>query len=167
MGAISAKGTFVGEGVFRVRSVHGVTGVLLARAERFPTADAVLAVTARGVKPGNAHPITLFYRGDALPQVRHVTHPLVAGYKGQLGLDRPVAVGGMNVGMADATCHDLHQNLPFSGLRHRDLFNRKRFTELANERGFHGFTHNCFLLSFPSLRGESDRRQISLEPIIN
>ena len=63
----------------------------------------------------------------------------MAGYKGQLGFHRPVAMGGMNVGVAEARCLDLHDNFSYPWLWNGDVFNLQRGPEIMDNSSFHVF----------------------------
>src|ERR1700729_2957452 len=60
---------------------------------------------------------------------------LVAGDERRRGLDRPVAVRGVDVGVAQTARLDLHAHLPRQEFRHRDPLDGKWATELMDNGG--------------------------------
>ncbi len=69
------------------------------------------------------------HRGDE-------AHALVAGNEGRVGLDRPVALGGVQVGVADAAGLDLDQHVTRTWARHWHFFDGQRLVEGAYDGGF-------------------------------
>jgi len=106
-------------------------------AKRFPSGDAELAVPACRVQPGNADAVAFLDMLDAGADRGHVTHPFVAGDEGQGRLDRPVAIGGMQVGVADARGNHLDQHLPGRHFRHGHFLDLQRLSKLEDDGGFH------------------------------
>ena len=131
----------IGHHVFGEAAVHRVAGVLLALAERLPAAEAVLAVAAGGVEPGHADPVALLDVLDAAADGGDVADALVAGDERRVRLDRPVALGGVQVGVADARGVDRHLDHAGARLGDRHLVDGQRLAELANDGGFHGLGH--------------------------
>ena len=86
----------------------------------------MLAVAAGGVQPGHADPVALLDRRDAGADGRDGADALVAGNEGRRGLHRPVAVGGVQVGVAHARGLDLDQDLARARLGYRHLLDRQR-----------------------------------------
>ncbi len=56
-------------------------------------------------------------------------------------LDRPISLGRMQVGVADAGGGDLHQDLAGAGHRHLDFLEAQRLAEGVYHCGFHGLGH--------------------------
>jgi hypothetical protein len=65
-------------------------------------------------------------------------HALVAGDQRQRGLDRPVAVRRVNVGVAQATRLDPDEHLAVTRLGLGDVLDPQRLGEVMNDGGFHG-----------------------------
>ena len=143
----------IGDGVLGEAAVDRVAGVLLGLAQGLPTAQAVLAVATGAVQPGNPHPIAFLDVVDALTHRGDFADAFMAGNKWRIGLDRPVAVGGVQVGVADPGGGDLDQNLAPGGARHLDLLEGQGLTELTNDGGFHGALHCCAPCPDPGKKG--------------
>lgn len=128
----------VGQYVFGIAAVHRVAGVLLALAEGLPAGQAVLAAAAGGVQPGDADPVAFLHSGHSAAHRGDVADAFVTGNERQRRLHRPVALGGMQVGVADAGGFDLHQYLPGAGQRNLDFLDPQRRAVGVHDRGFHG-----------------------------
>ena len=76
----------------------------------------MLAVAARGIEPGDADAVAFLDVRDAGAHRGDVAHTLVARDEWRCGLDRPVAVGGMQVGVTHAARRDLDEDLAGPGL---------------------------------------------------
>ena len=70
-----------------------------------------------------------------------MTHPLVSRNEGRAGLHRPVAIGGVQVGVADARGLDLHQDAARRDFRDRHFLDRQRLAEGTHHRRLHGLRH--------------------------
>src|SRR5919206_4282325 len=80
-------------------------------AERLPAGDAVVAGSARPAEPGDRDAVAELNFGHAGAEALDDPDALVAGNEGQLRLDRPVAVGGVNVGVAKPRSLDPNDDL--------------------------------------------------------
>ena len=132
----------VGGGVLAEAAVDRVTHHLLLVAQRLPAGHAVVATAARVAEPGHRDAVTDRDLVSAIAdsvfarrELRDDADTLVARYERWRGLDRPVAVRGVDVGMAQAARLDLHAQLPVIELRHRDLLDSQRAGEVADDRG--------------------------------
>jgi hypothetical protein len=56
-------------------------------------------------------------------------------------LYRPIALRGVQVGVAYAARLDLHHDVAGARLRHLDLLDSQRLVELTHYSGFHGLVH--------------------------
>jgi hypothetical protein len=65
-------------------------------------------------------------------------HALVARDQRQRGLDRPVAVRGMDVGVAEAAGLDPDEHLAVARLRLGDVLDGQRLGEIVDDGGLHG-----------------------------
>jgi hypothetical protein len=128
----------IGQCVVGKAAVDRIAGIGLRLAQGFPAAYAVAAEAAGAVKPGHAHAIAFLDMLDVLAHRRHIAHALVAGNEGRMRLDRPVAFGCMQIGVADAGSSDLDQDLIVCRSGHRHFFNRERLPEGTHHGGFHG-----------------------------
>ena len=92
----------VAQRVFGKAAVDRVAGVLLALAQRLPAAQAVRAMAAGRVQPRNADAVALLDMVDTGAHCGDIgPRPSWPGMKGGW-FDRPVALGGVQVGVADA-----------------------------------------------------------------
>ena len=66
---------------------------------------------------------------------------LMAGDEGGIGFHRPVAFGGVKVGMAHTRGLDRDLDHARTRLGDRHLIDAERFSEFAHNSGFHGFCH--------------------------
>jgi hypothetical protein len=101
--------------VLGVAAVDGVTGIALLQAQSLPAGQAVLAGAARVTQPRHGHPLPELQASDAVADGVNWAHALVARHERRGWLDRPVAVGGVNVGIAQAGGLHPDRDLP----RHR------------------------------------------------
>jgi len=101
----------------------------------------MLAVAAGRVEPGHPDTVALLYdrypRADGGDQ----TDPLVAGNERRHRLHRPVAVGGMKIGVADATGLGLDQNLTGTRSGNVEIAERQGLAELLDDGGVHFAGH--------------------------
>ncbi|KAG1254351.1 hypothetical protein G6F57_011027 [Rhizopus arrhizus] len=98
-------------------------------------------MATRRVQPGDADPV-------AFPDVPYpashghdVPHALVAGDEWRVRFHRPVALGGVQVGVAYATGLDPDQYLARPRARYRDFLDHQWFAELTHDSGLHGWIH--------------------------
>src|SRR6478735_860223 len=128
----------VGDGVFRVAAVATVAGVDLLLAEGFPAVHAVVAVAARAAEPGQGDPISDGDVLDAVADTLDDADALVARDERQRGLDRPVAVCGVDVGVAQAGGLDPDQNLTCLRNRFVELPDGQALGEVGDHSCLHG-----------------------------
>lgn len=95
-------------------AVAAVAGIVLVLAKRFPAGFAILAAQAGVVQPGDADSIAFVEFGDAGTEGCDNSGRLVPGDERRRRLDRPVALCGMQIGMAYAAGDDLHQYLAWA-----------------------------------------------------
>ncbi|MCY1293477.1 hypothetical protein D9M70_427380 [compost metagenome] len=124
--------------IFGITAVYRIAGVLLLFAEGFPAGQAVFAAAAGGVQPGHADAVAFLHPGHPGAHRGDVADALVPGNERQARLHRPVALGGVQVGVADAGRLDLHQHLPGAGQGDFHFLDPQRFAEGVDYRGFHG-----------------------------
>jgi hypothetical protein len=132
----------IGHDILGESAVHRIAGVLLLGAERLPAAEAMLAVAAGGVEPGHADPIALLHVPDGRAHGGDVADAFVTRDEGRAWLDRPVALGGMQIGVADAGGRDFHQDLIVGRLRDGHFFDCQRLAEFADDSRLHGLGHD-------------------------
>jgi hypothetical protein len=92
----------ISDHVLGVSAVHRIARVLLIVTERLPAAETMLAATARGVQPRHADAISFLDALDVGADGRDIANALVPGNERQRGLDRPVALGCVQVGVTHA-----------------------------------------------------------------
>src|ERR1700728_641610 len=127
----------VGEEVFSKTAVPGVAAELRLSTHRFPTSQAVLAVTTRRVEPRHPDSITLLHSCGARSNGSDQTDSFMARNERKCGLHRPVAVGRMEIGMAYAAGFSFDQDLTWSGRGNVPFLKLQRFSELLDDRGVH------------------------------
>ena len=125
----------VGRGVLAEGSVERVAHVLLLEAQRLAAGDAVVAGATGVAEPWHRHALAERHLGDAGAELAHDADALVAGNEGRCGLDRPVAVGGVDVGVAEPRCLHLHPDLPRLEWRARDILDGEWEVKRADDRG--------------------------------
>src|SRR6266540_4183649 len=125
-------------GVLRVAAVQEVAGVELLLAQRLPAGVAVLAGAAGVTEPRQGDPVAGGYLGHPGTEALHDPDPLVAGDEGQVWLDRPVAVRGVDVGVAQAGGLDPDDDLTRARLGFGYVLDQQRFGEVVDDGGFHG-----------------------------
>jgi len=144
----------VGEAILGKGAIDRIAGVLLAAAQRFPAGAAGRAATAGGVQPRNADTVAFLDAGYAGTELGDIADAFMAGNEGRVRLDRPVAIGGVQVGMADAGRFVLDEDLARSRLRNGHLLDHQRLAEFTDDGSFHHLGHVCLspLLSLKSER---------------
>jgi hypothetical protein len=128
--------------ILGIGAVDRVAGPLLATTQRLPARRAALTGSTGPAQPGDGHPVALGDLGDPGPKGGDDADPLMAGDQRQLWLDRPVAMGGVDVGVAQPGRLHPHQDLPESRLRHRHLLQLQGRLELMD----HGCQHGGLLV---------------------
>src|ERR1039458_2496045 len=133
----------IGGGVLTEAAVDRIAHHLLLKAQRLPARHAILTAATRVAKPGHRDAVTDRDLAHAGRDLRDDADALVTGDERRRGLDRPVAVRGVDVGVAEATRLDLHAHLSRTELRHRDLLDGQRAAEVVDDRGAVG--GGCYL----------------------
>jgi hypothetical protein len=101
----------------------------------------MLARATRVVQPRDADGVSLLQARDARTDSGNYAGTLMSGDEWRPGLDRPVALGGVQVRVTHAGCRDLDDNLPGARCGHRHFLDSQRLLELVHHRGFHGLGH--------------------------
>ena len=122
-------------------AVYAVAGVVLRVTEAVPAGHAILASTTCIVQPGNARVIAFLQADDVRAARRDDPDAFMAGDKRQRRLCRPIAVGGMQVGVTDAARNDLDQNLARPRGGNRNFLDAQRLAERVHHAGSHRFRH--------------------------
>ena len=131
----------IGQCVFGKGAIDGISRIDLRLAERFPTRPAVLASAAGRMQPRNADPVALFDATHAWPKGSHVTDTFVTRNKGRLWFHWPVSLGGMQIGVADASRLDANEDFASPRFGNWHLLEHKRFPEALNDSRLHHFRH--------------------------
>jgi hypothetical protein len=127
--------------VFGERPVHAVAAVVLALAERLPAGRAVFAAAAGVVQPGDADRVAFLEPAYTGTERGDDAGALVSGDESRRRFHRPIAVRGVQVGVADAGGDDLHEHLAGAWRGYRDLFDRQRLAERMHDRRAHHLRH--------------------------
>ena len=127
-------------------SVHVVARVLLFRAQRLPSSDAVGAVNTGAVQLRDAHSIALGHVRHSRARGGDEASTFMARNEWKRWLHGPVTVDRMQVGVADTARHDLHENLSFTRRRDRGFLNAELLSEFVCHCGKHGFGHRSFFV---------------------
>src|SRR6185295_16120460 len=94
-----------------VGAVAAVAGVDLMGAQGLPALDAPFALTACPPEPRNCDSLAQLRAGDARPVPDNDADAFVTRHEGNRRLDRPITVGGVDVGVAEATRFQLYEDL--------------------------------------------------------
>jgi len=92
----------VGQDVFGEPAVLGVAAKLRLAADRLPRGQAVFAMAAGGVEPGHADTVAFLDDANAGAERDDDPDTFVARDKGWCRLQRPITIGGVEIGVADA-----------------------------------------------------------------
>ena len=101
-----------------------------------PAGHAKLALTAGVVQPGDADRVSLLQPVDVRAHGGNNTDPLMTGNEGERRLGRPIAVGSMEVGMADPGGDHLDQDLAPLRRGNRNLLDGQRLAERPTTAAF-------------------------------
>ena len=134
--------------ILGIAAVDEVAGVAPLLAHRLPAGHAEFALAAGVVQPRHADQIALLDVGDAGPECRDGADALVTGNQGQLRLHRPIAVHGVQVGVADTTRRHLDQYLARPGRGYGHILDHERVPELVHACRLHRFRHGLVLHVF-------------------
>jgi hypothetical protein len=140
-----------------VAAVDGAAGDGLALAKIFPTIAAELALAAGGVNPGNAGTVADGEVADGGALLDYAADHFVAEDERELEVgieDGPVAVGQVQIGVADAAGFDLEEDVVGAAGRPRDFLEAQRLLELVED----GSSHRDFS-PFVILRPEAEESQ--------
>jgi len=127
----------IGKNVFGEAAVPRVAGVLLFLTQCLRAAQTVLAIATGGIEPGDADSVAFLHVPHARADGDDVAHALMTRDKRWRRLDRPVAVCGVEVGVANARRGDLDEDLSRADFRCRHFFDRQRLAEFTDNGCFH------------------------------
>ncbi|KAF1852498.1 hypothetical protein Lal_00037231 [Lupinus albus] len=131
----------IGQTIFGKAAVDRIAGVLLFGTQGFPAGAARRAATTGRMQPGHADTVAFLDVLHARAQRGDVARAFVAGNERGGGFDRPVAMGRVQVGMADAAGFELDQDLARTRRGDGHLFNRQGLAEFADDGRFHHLRH--------------------------
>jgi hypothetical protein len=100
-------------------------------------------MTTRRIEPGHADPVALLHDRHARSNGDYQPDGLVAGNERKRGLHWPVAVRGMEIGVANAAGLGLHQDLARPGRGNVQLLKHQGLSELLDNRGVHLPPRSC------------------------
>jgi hypothetical protein len=129
--------------VVGIAAVHHHPGDDRLAAQVFHALAAGLADAAGAVVPGHADAVAQREVRDVGAALHHAAHHLVAGNQVRLGrtLERGlVALGHVQVRVADAADLDLDQHVVRAGHRARHLFHAEGGAEFMKDGGLHGIS---------------------------
>jgi hypothetical protein len=132
---------WIGQNVFRKAAVLAVTAELRVGTNRFPSRQAIFAMTARRVKPRHTDSFAYFHRRHARTDGYDGADGFMAGNEWECRLHRPVAMPRMDIRVTDATRLGLDQDLARSRSRDVPLLKFQRLAELHNDCRFHFIFH--------------------------
>jgi hypothetical protein len=113
-------------------------GVALVFAQRLPAGGAVLTRTTGESEPWQGDPVARRDLGHPRSEALDNPHTLVAGDERRFRLDWPVAVRGVDVGVAQTRRLDPHHHLARPSDRLWHILDNQRLAELMDYSGFHG-----------------------------
>ena len=125
----------VGGGVLAEAAVDRVAHVLLLEAERLPAGDAVVADAAGVAEPRHRDAVAEGDLGHARAELDDDADALVAGDERRRGLHGPVAVGGVDVGVAEPGRLDPDAHLTELEAEDRHLLDGQRLAEGVHDGG--------------------------------
>ena len=109
-------------------------------------------MTTRRVEPGHTDPVTLLHDSHASSDGGDQPDGFMARNEWKRGLQRPVAMRGMEIGVANTAGLGLDQDLAHLGRGYVKLPKHQRFSEPLHNRGLHFMCHgSTFLSELPSL----------------
>ena len=94
---------------------------------------------ARAVQPGDSHAVAFFQVSNTRAQSGDDSCSFVARDKRHHGLDWPIAVHCMQIGVTYSSRKYLHESLPGSWCWDGDFAHDQRGTKFFNNGCFHGF----------------------------
>ena len=105
----------VGEDVLGKAAVLGIAAELRLGTHSLPPRQAILAMTAGRIEPGHADPVALLHACHARSNGGDQPDALVARNEWECGLHWPVAMRGMEIGVAHATGLGIDHDLAHPG----------------------------------------------------
>jgi len=135
----------IGHDVFREAAIPRVPAERRLGTDRLACSGTVLAVAAGAVEPGDAHALAFLDRRDARAEGRHDADAFMPRREWQPGLQQPVFIGGVQVGMADAAGLGLHQDLAPTRCGDVEFPEDERLAELLDDDGVHLECHEGYL----------------------
>jgi hypothetical protein len=101
----------VGDKVGICDDIFGKPAIFGLGADSFPFRQAMFTMPAGRIKSGHADPVAFFDNCDAGAEGGYPTNAFMTRNERRCRLDRPVAFGGMQAGMANAAGFGLDQEL--------------------------------------------------------
>src|SRR5471032_2765711 len=136
----------VREDVLGEATVFRVAAELSLRTHGFTRREAIFAMSTCRIKPGHTNTVPFFHGRDTRADGGDDADTLMARDERQRGLQRPVAVRRMQIGMTDATGLGLDQYLPSTGRWNVDFLQHQWLAERFDNSRLH-FAFHDFRLS--------------------
>src|SRR5450432_2306975 len=133
--------------VFGKAAILRITAELRFRAHRFPGRQAILAMTTRRVEPWHTDPVAFLHNRYSRSDGGDQPDGFVARNEWKRGLEWPIAMRGMEIGVANTAGLRLDQDLARLGRGYVKLPKHQRLSELLNNRGLHLVCHGSTPLS--------------------
>src|ERR1700720_2924623 len=95
------------------------------------------------VQPRDPDAVAFLQMFHARSNLGHKSRAFMPGYKWQSGFHRPIAVCGMQVGVADTTRDHFDQSLTRPWIRNWNFPNLQRLAEFLDESCLHCICHSC------------------------
>src|SRR5471032_944848 len=132
----------VREDVLGEATVFRVAAELSFRTHRFARREAIFAMSTGGIEPGHTNAVPFFHGRDTRADGGDYADTLMARDERQRGLQRPVPVCRMQIGMTDATGLGLDQHLPCSWRWNVDFLQHQRLAERFDNSSLHFTFHD-------------------------
>src|SRR6185436_5142750 len=118
-------------------AIPAVTGVDLLLAQGFPPIDAVLADPAGLTKPRHRDPVANLRRDNAGADLLDDPNAFVAGNERRGGLDRPITMRSMDIGVTQARRLNLDEHFAGAGYGLGHLLDGERLGEIVDDCCLH------------------------------
>src|SRR5580700_4797200 len=127
------------QGVLRERSVHRISGVLLLRAKRFPSGETIIAMSTGAVQPGDSDAVAFLQVRNSCPESGDDSRSFVTRNERHPGLDWPIAVHRMQIGVTYSSRKYLYQCLAWPRRWDGNFSHHQRLAKLFDNGCSHGF----------------------------
>ena len=122
----------IGQNIFSKTAIDRIAGIDLFTAKGFPAGNAVMTMTTGRMQPRHAYTVAFLDGCDTFANFENNPDTFVAGDKRRIGFYRPIAFGGVQVGVTHARRFDFHKDLARCDFGHCDFFDRQGFAKFAD-----------------------------------